>query len=217
MKKLLAVALFVAAPLSAQAAPNDWSGLYIGVDGGALGISSKSSYTDHPGYTSSGQGGGALAGVTAGYDMQFSELVVGVEADYAVSNAGNTGTAEHGYTYNIPLATAKVTSFGSLRARIGYAFDNTLLYATGGWAWARIHNDAVDEYINDPNYLASTTKSQSGFVIGLGVEQALNEHIAIKLEGLYADFSRVHASDSYYEFDFKNNAEIAQIGIVYKF
>jgi outer membrane immunogenic protein len=217
MRKLLAVAMLVAAPISAQAAENDWTGFYIGANVGALGLSSKSSYTDHAGYESSGQGGGALAGGTIGYDMQFSALVVGVEADYAVSNAGNTGTGEHGYTYNIPLATAKVTSFGSLRARIGYAFDHTLLYATGGWAWAHIHNDAVDEYINDPDYFASTTRSQSGYVIGLGIEQALGDHIAIKLEGLYADFSGVHAADNYYELSFKNSAEIAQIGIVYRF
>ncbi len=220
MKTFIAAAVLAAAPFAAHAADYDWTGLYIGGTGGALGFSSKSSYTGL-GYVAKSQGGGALAGFTVGYNQQFSALVIGLEADYSYANSGNTGTSANGYTTSIPLATAKLTSFGSIRARVGYAFDHTLLYATGGYASAHIHNDAVDQYLNDPNYLASATKTQSGSVFGLGIEQALSENITLKLEGLYANFSGDHAFDNANlepnEFSFKNSAEIARLGIAYKF
>jgi outer membrane immunogenic protein len=86
----------------------NWSGVYVGVNGG---YGQNSNNSDMNG----GFGGGQI-----GYNVQRGNLVFGVEGDIEGSSIKGTNTGEIDY-------------FGSLRARAGYAFDRTLFYATGGY------------------------------------------------------------------------------------
>ena len=107
---------------------------------------------------------GGFGGGQLGYNFQFGSLVLGVEADLQGSNIAGSGANA---IFN-PLAGGccnpdfaclpsysscpggvpggvcagrndlDVDWFGTVRGRLGYAFGNTLLYGTGGFAcWRR--------------------------------------------------------------------------------
>ena len=102
---------------AAAIAINNWTGFYIGAMGGYA----QENTSDI------GQLSGGFAGGTVGYNWQNGNLVLGLEADGAWADVGATlgipGFASLDYT---------IRSLGTVRGRIGYAFDQVLLYGTGG-------------------------------------------------------------------------------------
>ncbi|SDN31300.1 Opacity protein [Methylobacterium phyllostachyos] len=92
--------------------------------------------------------GAASFGAFAGYNVQFDQFVFGVEADYTYfgkmgvssDSIGRSQTTAAGVyeVVNLGGATAtRVNDYGTLRARIGYAFENFMPYVTGGVAIGR--------------------------------------------------------------------------------
>ncbi|MBE7249106.1 MAG: porin family protein, partial [Actinomycetospora chiangmaiensis] len=93
---------------------------------------------------------GFSGGGQIGYNYQFtpgSGIVVGFEADAQYLDFGgrpryatNAAVINPGF---VPLNGTLNTLdfFGTVRGRLGYAFDRTLVYATGGFAYATGTND----------------------------------------------------------------------------
>jgi outer membrane immunogenic protein len=63
----------------------------------------------------------------------------------------------------------------SVRGRLGYAFGRTLLYGTGGVAFAGFSNELFDD-------------DATGYVAGGGVETKIRDNLSLGLEALYYDF-----------------------------
>ena len=126
---------------------------------------------------------GAMAGVAVGVNAQFDSVVVGVEADVAWSGV------DGGETYFLPgiEMTSAINWNAGLRGRIGYAFDDTLVYATGGLAVAEIRT-AIDP-VPDLEKTAITP----GWSVGAGIEQALSDNLSIKGEYLYTRYNTINA------------------------
>ena len=79
-----------------------------------------------------------LAGGTLGLNMQASDFVFGVEADGDWTNLiGNGSSAGYNCTAGVTCQT-KSPFFGTVRARLGYAFGRVLVYGTGGLADAKV-------------------------------------------------------------------------------
>src|SRR6202035_782062 len=78
----------------------------------------------------------------------------------------------------------KVIDFGTARVRFGYAMDRSLLYVTGGTAWAQARFDqtggAARQWHND----------QVRWTVGGGYEYAFDAHWSAKVEYLYADLGK---------------------------
>lgn len=111
-------------------------------------------------------------GVKAGYDWQFGNFVVGAVGDYNVVNIGSDVTAYSttpaSYTF-----TRDLKSVAALRARAGYAFDTSLVYATGGWAWGDM--DRSFSTTNTANSFAvAQDDDPQGYQVGAGYELQLN-------------------------------------------
>ena len=120
---------------------------------------------------------GGLIGVTAGYNWQFSNWLVGLEGD--LGSAGIKGSSSVcGGTHE---CGTKLDAFGTVRARVGSVMGKTMIYATGGLAVGDIK--AWD--VSGP---ASGTKYKAGWIVGGGVEQRISGPWSAKLEYLYADF-----------------------------
>jgi outer membrane immunogenic protein len=66
----------------------------------------------------------------------------------------------------------------SVRGRLGYSFGRTLLYGTGGVAFAGFSNDLFDD-------------DEVGWVAGGGVETKIRDNLSLGLEALYYDFQDV--------------------------
>jgi outer membrane immunogenic protein len=190
------------APAPAPVVPS-WTGLYIGVHAGAAWQNfSSGSINDPNGANASGPeaGGsalGAVGGLQAGYNWQFAPAwVAGVEGDFSwTSLADQRGGAALGPNGQLAGGNASVLLFAntqwlaSARAKLGFTgwFNNTMLYVTGGAAWANTEYTAVF-FANLPppdqaNPTSTTTKS--GWVVGGGAEWMATPNILLRAEYLY--------------------------------
>ena len=74
---------------------------------------------------------------------------------------------------------------GSARGRVGYAFDRTMVYATGGVGW--INNEVtVNATVGPFTVGVSDSQMHIGGVVGAGVEHAFAPNWSVKAEYLYA-------------------------------
>src|SRR6266478_1387292 len=106
------------------------------------------------------------AGGIIGYNWQFGSWVLGLDADFQ----GSTGS---GYLTSVAGATTidqKLSWFGTVRGRLGYAVGPALFYATGGGAFGEVKESITQPGIGNPSF----SHSQSGFAVGGGIENKLD-------------------------------------------
>lgn len=164
------------------AAIYDWSGFYLGLNGG--GASSRKCWTNTntlgtPTVPNVAEGchdaTGGFVGGQMGYRWQSSNWVFGVEAqgDWADLKGSNASTF-------IPRATnqSKVDAIGLFTGQIGYAWNTVLLYLKGGAALTD------DKY----NGLAAgvpfdqATETRLGGAIGTGLEMSFAPNWSVGVE-----------------------------------
>jgi len=174
-RKAPVVAPLAAAPL--------WTGLYVGANAGyAFG---KSSQTDTAAVADGAYNvKGGMIGGAVGYNWQIQNYVYGLEADASFASiAGSSSIC--GMTAH--LCGTKSDALGTVRARGGFAIDNSLIYATGGLAVAQIKAyDAGFSLVG----AQSGSAVRLGWTVGAGVEQKLDAHWSVKAEYLYTSFAR---------------------------
>ncbi|MDB5651103.1 MAG: OmpA-like transrane domain protein, partial [Hyphomicrobiales bacterium] len=141
-------------------------------------------------------------GAQAGYNMQFGAFVAGVEADinYIDRNKGSNGiipnTVAAGTYYTVNRGNSS-NYFGTVRGRLGYAFDRALIYVTGGLAYGG-NGGSGTVYSNDvvtaPFAVTSTpvaytggNSSSIGWTLGGGLEYAFSNAWSVKAEYLHVD------------------------------
>lgn len=164
-----------------QAPPQsfDWSGFYLGLNGGyALG---RSSWNDPAAGGDSGRfnTNGGLLGGQIGYNWQTGNTVIGLESD--INWAKLSGSAANGgvcATNGGGECRTEQSWFGTTRARLGYSFANIMPYVTGGLAYGNIK--AVQ-----PTGTQSDVKT--GWTAGGGVEYGINRNWSAKAEYLHID------------------------------
>ncbi|WP_065756345.1 outer membrane protein [Bradyrhizobium paxllaeri] len=174
----------------ALAAVYDWTGFYIGVNAGVgsgrdrfqhdwLGTGAPYSFYASP---QGGFGGGQI-----GYNWQtasvFGPIVFGIEAD--IQGAGLSDDHTNFSVVGINNSySQKLDWFGTARGRVGIANGPVLSYVTAGYAVGNVKTSAV-ETLGGLNASFSTNRTQSGWVVGSGVEAALGGNWTGKIEYLY--------------------------------
>jgi outer membrane immunogenic protein len=162
--------------------PFSWTGFYIGANGGYawqadrrdLVISNNLGVTLPP--TSGFNASGGFGGGQVGYNWQGGPLVLGVEADI---QGGSIDDKFHRLVVgNDVRASTDLNPFGTVRGRLGFAFDRVLLYGTGGFAYGNTHDNIV---VNGVANLDNDT-TRSGWVAGGGLEYAWDRHLSLKVE-----------------------------------
>lgn len=162
----------------AQASPlYNWTGLYLGANLGGDWVRDSASLGGNRAHADSAT---LFGGLQAGYNFQSGPWVVGVETDAGYGNASKTVALGA-----LNLKTEKTWS-GTVRARGGYAFDNLLLYGTGGLAWATTKSTLT----NGLGGAVSGDKTRVGWTVGGGLEYGVTKNVSIKGEYLYADYGR---------------------------
>jgi outer membrane immunogenic protein len=207
-------------PLAPVAAPFSWTGFYVGANVGGLWSRDSENFFE-PGYAYDyGYGNtlnlsGVVGGLQAGYNYQIQNFVVGIEGDLDWSSAsGAHDLTSGGYLYY--HHSASVPFFADLRGRLGYAFDRFLPYVTGGVVVADIHNKLA---VWNNDFVEDRGGTSIGWAIGAGVEYAVDAHWSVKADYLYMQFPDVtkYVDDGYYAFKFKDSAQVARVGINYRF
>jgi opacity protein-like surface antigen len=161
----------------------------------------------------SGNGYGAFAG----YNAQWDDIVLGIEANYMHGKFGGSTsgsmsrsfTTSDGYTNavtNQSSAAININDMGSARLRAGYVWNSFMPYAFGGAAVgtatitrsARIFGNSVNVnaapgFTNIPFDLSSVTAQHDHFVFGymggLGVDVMLWGGAFARLEWEYLRFT----------------------------
>lgn len=205
----------------AVAVPFMWTGFYVGATVGGVGFSSKAAFSDPvSGYyygNLDSSGTSVTGGLTAGYNYQINSIVVGVEADYSFAHVSKNTNSLSTYSYSL-IGTSELDGFGTVRARLGYAIDRTLIYVTGGLAFAEVKGSSNFYEPANSGCTASFSQTKTGWTVGGGVEYACTDHISLKLEGLYADVGQTSAVSAHGCLTtFKETYSVGRFGMNYKF
>lgn len=162
----------------------DWSGVYVGALAG-YGWS-KAEYCNgddvppcQPLFPRHNIKGATLGG-TLGVNYQFGSLVLGAEGDYSWSQIKGRTTDNLFFDCGIgETCGTELRGIGTVRGRLGYAFDRVMPYATGGAAFV---NWKSGEFAGSPNNSNGTSVH---FTAGLGVEYAFSSNVSAKVEYLH--------------------------------
>lgn len=216
-----AAALFViaqaatAADLPVKAPPAtayNWSGCYVGVNAGGAASGSNITSRVDPGShltdptdlatagavgTGSANDSNVIAGGQAGCNFQVASYVFGAEGDwdYFHSNpkfADPNGTLSTGDTVTV-AQSLKTNSLATIRPRFGIVSERTLLYVTGGAAFADVsYTQSYFDTIPGTG-AASASKTLIGWTAGAGWEWAWTGNWSVKAEYLFAKFPAITA------------------------
>ena len=163
---------------------------------------------------------GVVIGGQIGCDYQFApSWVVGIEG----SASGSTMKGSR--TVGLPLGNpdvaqvqAKTDFLTSVTARLGYAFDNVLLYGKGGFAMAGDRYDVSGSFVGAP-FGFTGLENRIGWTAGAGVEWAFSQHWSASLEYDYYQFghSTIAMSDPVNVFlgnvDVRQNIQVVKAGL----
>ena len=194
-------------------APGAWTGFYIGANAGYGWADRKKFNADftqaHDGPVNFNGGkfdgidlDGGFGGGQIGYNLHLpnSVVVIGIEADIQGAGWDDSGktafrtapAAEMVEGPRTTLATvnydSKLDWFGTIRGRVGLVQDRTLVYLTGGFAYANLeHKIAVVP--GGPSF-KTEDDTATGYVIGGGIEHKLNPAWSVKAEYLYMNLGK---------------------------
>ncbi len=201
---------------ASEAPAYQWTGCYVGLNGGGGASASSFTSTVGPGThlltpdpalvgadgTGSMNASNFLGGGQAGCNWQSATLVYGLEGDFdyfrsnpLFINPFDTLTGGAPFTVTQSLTTDFVAT---VRPRIGIAADRNLAYITGGVAFTEAsYTQSYADSIAPPDTRAGTatgSKFLTGWTVGAGWEYAWTDHWTFKAEYLFAMFGTTNAS-----------------------
>jgi len=169
--------------------------------------------------------------------------VAGIEGDWQWTHSRFSGCRQTGIggaactviAFNgVDTVGDEVRSFGTVRGRLGVAFDRVLVYATGGAAFTDARTslglDCTFLGCSSANPIAATVEfstQKTGWVAGGGIERMFGQNWIVRAEYLHADFGNLSLFlPSLNCFDFGTcglswsrnlHFDIVRAGISYKF
>jgi len=163
------------------AAAYDWSGFYIGINGGGALSNNCWDLDNGPGFASSPEGchnaSGGTVGGQFGYRWQVADWVFGVEAqgnwaDFRGSNVSLVFPTDQNQT--------TIDAFGLFTGQIGYAWNNARFYVKGGGA---VTHDSY-RIFDVPSGALTDTASETrwGAAVGAGFEYGFTPNWSVAFE-----------------------------------
>jgi outer membrane immunogenic protein len=132
---------------------------------------------------------GAIGGAAAGYNWLMDSLLLGVEADYSALDGKHsaTSTITAISPYRVGTST-DVDWVATLRGRLGVAHHRSLVYVTGGLAFGEPKFTQWIEQLNFPYVqTVALSSTKAGWVLGAGLEHALDDEWSLRLQYLHVD------------------------------
>src|SRR5262245_60090602 len=159
----------------------NWSGFYIGVQGG-FGWADLERPLVTTGVTFTTETSGGLFGGTVGFNWQAGAWVFGFEADYAWADISRSVDN----CFGIALVTCRsgLDTFGTARLRVGGAWGPALIYATGGLAFGE-HSASI--FDNLTGLGVERSEFAVGWTAGGGIEWGFAPGWSLKAGALFFD------------------------------
>ena len=157
---------------------------------------------------------GSLFGSNGGFGFGTGG-VIGIEGDV-------DGTSARA-SYILPVAgvfnSANDRIQGSIRGRLGIAFDRVLFYATGGAAFGDLRNTYTSFTTGAVDQLEHT---RVGYTVGGGIEYAFTNNVSVRAEYRYTDFGSftdnlANSTGGVFNVNHRETDNRVQAGVSYKF
>ena len=173
----------------------NWSGFYVGANVGwgytsaestheavslvtvDLGIVDSENWDQTASYVT--------GGVQAGWQRQWNTWVFGVEVGYTGVRFDNNNQLppDVGGTTADLSRSVQLRDIFTLTGRVGYAYEQWLAYAKGGWANADI--SASYSQASTGTVLTSASGRQNGWTAGVGIDYAIHPNLFLGVEYNY--------------------------------
>ena len=191
---------------SPAAKPYSWSGCYGGANAG-LGSGHVRETVDIPAIAiidTSGTASAFTGGGQIGCNLQHDKSVFGIESDIDYRPGSKTVPLDSVLSGDKTVGSQKTSSIwlGTVRGRLGYAWDRALVYATAGFATGDVRSSffalaidpATDNFV--ATYSGSHSSTGAGWAAGGGYECAITTTISAKVEYLHLELGNSNYSVS---------------------
>ena len=170
-----------AGPTYAAAPIMSWTGFYVGAHLGGAWSDVESANVTLTFERVTNDGSGFFGGAQMGYNQQFGNIVVGVEATLS---GGSLSDNFHSAVDPAQFYATDISTIVTVTGRLGLAVDQWMLYAKGGWAGA-----SVDVSGRNTNTLDrfSFDDWRSGWTVGTGFEYKIARNISLGVEYSFID------------------------------
>lgn len=209
------------------APPYNWTGFYVGGHiGGAwsnVDVSDPTGAIFAPAGSTIGlDGSGLLGGGQVGFNWQTGHWVLGVQGDMAWTDINVSETDPFLATTTLSYKTDWI---GMATGRVGYAWDNWLLYAKGGAAWVHNSYSAADTRVRI-GFSANGADTRTGWIAGGGLEYGLTpnwtlfaeyDYIGLGTHGATLTGTTGGGAAMTLAADVKQNISVVKGGFNYKF
>jgi len=174
--------------------PTDWSGLYVGAQGGGgLAFTGwtfpvDSFFTLFDGNKSfNAVGSGGVMGGHVTLNHQIGALVIGAELLVSASQVERERIGPITAEFPNDRITTRLANYGTLTARLGYAYDDLLIYANGGYAAGHVSVVAVSA-APVAGVIGQAKQRLDGWTLGGGLEWMFAPSVVL---GVQYDFIRL--------------------------
>ena len=178
-----------------------WTGIYVGGQIGYAWTSGNNQFTgfdpafgDGGTFLTSSVGGtpnGVIGGANVGYNYQINQWVLGLEGDVNGTSLSNTSVATFA-DGTVVNAHTSADIQGSIRGKVGIAWDRALIYATGGVAFGGFNTDV--SFANPAFGLfgsANRSITRVGWTVGGGIQYAVTNNWSVFAEYRYTNWGSI--------------------------
>ncbi|CAN7287463.1 porin family protein [Bradyrhizobium sp. LjRoot220] len=136
---------------------------------------------------------GVIGGGQIGYNWQINQFVLGAVADFQGSSIGSSVTAVAGPPIvgvtSFQTLSERLDFLGTVRGKAGVAFNNVMLYGTGGYAYGRVKSSMTFDVGAPAFFTGTSTEWRSGWAAGVGGEYGIGPW-SFGVEYLHYDLGR---------------------------
>ena len=147
---------------------------------------------------------GVIGGGHVGYNLQINQWVLGLEGTVDGTSLSNTSVVAFPVAFGGSTLTAHTTADiqGSIRGRLGVAWDRALIYATGGVAFGGFNTNVSLSGVDVagvPFFVsASRSNTRVGWTVGGGIEYAITNNWSIRADDAGAMPYTTQFNNAYY-------------------
>jgi hypothetical protein len=180
MKKNLHSILFtlIAFAPNLYADSYDWSGISVGAKVGYASMDAKlenrvvgsQHYFTAYGDSIDLKDNSALGGIFINAQKQYKNYLFGIELDHTFGDLEETKQMAGRFATN--NFKVRMKNINSIAGKLGYAFDENLIYAKLGYASAKFETQSNE--IPTFDHVGTSNARQNGYLLGLGYDRHLN-------------------------------------------
>jgi outer membrane immunogenic protein len=213
-------------------APMNWTGFHVGghvgwgwIDQSATlkKVTGAAAVLDSNGKTYGLDHSGVLGGAQLGYDYQIQHWVLGIGGDFSWSGANGESKTEGaliaGSTVDLK---SKADWYATVTGRVGYTWDDLLLYGKGGLALTHDVYGGFSTASGVKDRVSDVSATRVGWTVGAGLEWAFAPHWSLFGEYDYLAFGTKNytfkgSAGAKSSFDIKSNVNQVKLGVNYRF